>query len=152
MGWVQYTQSGRSCCVSSWLVNLRDSTSEDNVRKRPLTTKVWPAHPCELPESVANIEIIFDMTKFWAMFLHDNRLMAHFYNDIQIYPHFFTSQASKADVQRAQGTWGTFVLPHVSLTFFASSPHTTLWRDVTQNVRVTWGTFILPHVLQMPCT
>ena len=40
LGWVQYTQSGRSCCVSSWLVNLRDSTSEDNVRKRPLTTKV----------------------------------------------------------------------------------------------------------------
>ena len=27
-------------CVSSWLVNLRDSTSEDNVLKRPFTTKV----------------------------------------------------------------------------------------------------------------
>ena len=28
-----------------WGQNLRDSTAEDNVRKRPFTTKVWPACP-----------------------------------------------------------------------------------------------------------
>ena len=34
-GMVQYTQRGRFGCVSSGLVNLRDSAVEDNVRKRP---------------------------------------------------------------------------------------------------------------------
>jgi len=49
-------------------VNLRDSTVEDNVRKRPLPQKLRPTHPCGLPESGANIEIIFDTTKFWVVF------------------------------------------------------------------------------------
>ena len=38
------------------------------------------------------------------MFLHDNRLMAHFYNEHRNIPHLFTSQASNADAQRAQDT------------------------------------------------
>ena len=32
-------------------------------------------------------------------------------------PHSLTSQASNADVQRAEDTLGTFLLPNVSLTF-----------------------------------
>ena len=37
-------------------LNLRDSTVEDNVRKRPFTTKNRPAHPFGLPESGTKIQ------------------------------------------------------------------------------------------------
>ena len=37
-------------------MNVRDSTSEDNVRKRPFTTKMRPAHPYGLPESGTEIQ------------------------------------------------------------------------------------------------
>ena len=63
---------------SSWLVNLRDSTSEDNVRKRPFSTKVWPANPCRLFESVANIQkrkqsCIYLSNYFWKKSLFSKK-------------------------------------------------------------------------------
>ena len=35
VNWAQYTPRGRSGCASSCTIELRDSTTEDNVRKRP---------------------------------------------------------------------------------------------------------------------
>ena len=39
-------------------LNLRDSTVEDNVRKRPFSTKFRPAHPYGLPKSATKIQKI----------------------------------------------------------------------------------------------
>ena len=68
-------------------------------------------------------------------------------------PPFLPSQGSKVDVQRAQGTGVTFVIPPVSLPFLASNTHVfSMGANGNQNGRVTGGIFDVPTVRQMPCT
>ena len=59
----QYAQRGRNGCVSSGPVNLRDSTVEDGVRKRPIFQKFDPLPFSGYQESVAKINIFFEPTK-----------------------------------------------------------------------------------------
>ena len=42
---------------------MRDSTAEDNVRKRPFTTKIRPARPFGLFESVAKLQKVWESAK-----------------------------------------------------------------------------------------
>lgn len=71
--WVQYTQSGRSCCASS------------------CSGKRHCVPSGGLFESVANIEKIFDTAKFCVMFLRNDRLIARFANEHQNVPPFLPS-------------------------------------------------------------
>ena len=49
-----------------------------------------------------------------------------FFNEFHFYPPLVPSQASKADVQRAEGTGVTLILSPVSLPFFGFYPHAAL--------------------------
>ena len=46
-------------------LNLRDSDAEDNVCKRPFTTKVNPIEPFGLIESATNLGSFFEPTKYF---------------------------------------------------------------------------------------
>ena len=50
-------------CVIFWCFDLRDLYLEDNVSKRPFTTKVRPAHPSGYFESATKIKFFSEMAK-----------------------------------------------------------------------------------------
>ena len=60
---VQYTRSGRSSCVFLRRLNLRDSTVEVNVRKRPFSNKIWPTCPCGLSWVAAKVHSFLGLAK-----------------------------------------------------------------------------------------
>ncbi len=92
--------------------DLRDLHVEDNVRNVLFSNKIRPAHPCRLPESVANIEIISETSKKKASFFRlalkicpSKLLCAHhncFLTRKKLFPRLGTKNKGSCNIIRAK--------------------------------------------------